>query len=189
MELVRGIIEANVDKHINHDYYLIALEKAEQNLKLHPDICIEACKSLIEGICKAILKSIDNGLDERAIEGMTAKRLAERAMTDLSAFDESIEVNFITNFSNLMQDLASIRNKRGDVSHGHVSPKLVKSTPEFAEYIYRLTEHTVHYMLRVFYAIDFGSIAYGDNPDFNAMLDEEVQLDGKVLWSQALGHL
>lgn len=189
MQAVRKLIEDNIDRYEHHDYYLIPLEKAEKNLKTHPDICIESCKTLIEGVCKAILKHMDNAFDEKAVEGMKPRKLAERALGDLAKYDENIEADFIADFADLMQRLTTIRNKRGDISHGHVAPKPQQSTEAFAAYIYNLTEVTVSYMLEVFYAVDLSymdKIEYEANPDFNDYLDEQYPLEGKVRYSAAL---
>ena len=40
-------------------YYIRLIKKAERNITSHPDVCVETCKSLLEGVAKTIILTLD----------------------------------------------------------------------------------------------------------------------------------
>ena len=57
MDSLQDIIVRNRDKFPEFEYYLPIIEKAKQHQEEHPDITIECCNSLIQGISKTIIFS------------------------------------------------------------------------------------------------------------------------------------
>lgn len=57
MDSLHELIVKNRDKFPEFEYYLPIIEKAKQNQEDHPDITIECCNSLIQGISKTIIFS------------------------------------------------------------------------------------------------------------------------------------
>lgn len=57
MDSLQDLIVRNRDKFPEFEYYLPIIEKAKQNQEDHPDITIECCNSLIQGISKTIIFS------------------------------------------------------------------------------------------------------------------------------------
>ncbi|WDI30268.1 hypothetical protein PUV54_09885 [Hyphococcus flavus] len=179
MQSIKDLIDDYADEYPHLAYYHKLIETAEENLREHPDITIETCKSLIEGVCKTILKSLDNAFDEKVVEGMKPKQLVERTFDDLSRYDESVEIGFTSQFASLVQEMNLIRNRRGDISHGRSAPKTDVSSSGFSEFILRMTENSVFYMLNIFCNIDLSEqkpIEYEEQKNFNAYLDDEISI-------------
>jgi hypothetical protein len=150
-----------------------------------PDRCIETCNALIEGVCKTVLRTLDNAFDDRQVEGMKVKNLVEKTLKDISQYDEEIEFSFPKKFSELVQELTTIRNNRGDISHGRGVPKLIESNSRFSRFLFRQTESAVLYLLESLVEIEPHlptQVQYEDNPDFNSYLDDEIAelLDDKA---------
>jgi hypothetical protein len=57
MDSLQDLIVRNLDKFPEFEYYLPIIDKAKQNQEDHPDITIECCNSLIQGISKTIIFS------------------------------------------------------------------------------------------------------------------------------------
>lgn len=189
MNSVKKIIADN-SKHYEHfDYYLIIIEKAEQNAISNPDISIECCKSLIEGISKSILKTLDKAYNPKYIDKMDLSPLVKKALEKLSEFDPSIEDSFITRSTSLIHVLGEVRNKRGDISHGKHTPKDYSSNAHFSSLVLHISEGIIFYILKIFFSIDLTfqeMIVYDDNSGFNDWLDEQHPLDSNVSYSRAL---
>tara|TARA_B100001063_G_C16708942_1_gene526902 strand:- start:596 stop:1375 length:780 start_codon:yes stop_codon:yes gene_type:complete len=144
--------------------------------KVTADNCIEACKSLIEGISKTVISSVRDSspilketLDDAQILNIRqAKKQIEsntikfsfafkQACTVLSSHHHSFEKQFFDEvgkvFCNVVGD---IRNWRGDVSHGRVSsPKPNKSSMSLAVMIEKITDTLALHMLESLSLIDF----------------------------------
>lgn len=188
MQLVRTLINTNNEKHEHFAYYETIITVIEQNVSTNPDICIEGCKSLLEGISKTILKTLDPTTNNRVLEGKDFQVLFREALSKLSEYNENIEVDFVRRAVSLIQVLGEIRNKRGDISHGRLSPKELVSHSQFSRLVSQMTEGIAFYILEQFFAIDLSfkdEVKYEDNIDFNQMLDE-VNYFENLSYSKAL---
>lgn len=58
MESLKNLIVINRDKFPEFEYYIPIIEKAQSNQEKHPDITIECCNSLVQGISKTIIFSL-----------------------------------------------------------------------------------------------------------------------------------
>lgn len=192
-------------------YYLPLIGKARRNLNKHPDITIETCKALLEGISKTVLIYTKKEWDRHRIENMRFVPLVTHAMQDLRENDDVIEDEFKSHVVRFSQSLATIRNHRSDISHGRGAPKADQSTDRFANLCFRTTEAIAHYLLESYFDLrtrkpeeeeveqseegeellpgGIPDIDYDDNPEFNDELDASFPLDGKVLYSYALYRL
>ncbi|MAC84291.1 MAG: hypothetical protein CL624_09165 [Arcobacter sp.] len=189
MDKVRKLINDNNDNFEHFSYYILLIEKAEKNLLIYPDISIESCKSLLEGICKTILISLDNTINEKKIssERYQFQRLFKESMDKLAAYNEDFELEFVRGFSNNIRLLGEIRTKRGDISHGKKAPKEETSSQDFAVLIFNLLSSLLAYIIKYFFKIEFEQeFNYEDYEDFNSYLDENNPLSGKVKYSLAL---
>lgn len=200
--------------------------------KVTADNCIEACKSLIEGISKTIIFSVRDSsstlkenLDDAQIANIKqAKKQIhsntikfsfafKQACTILSSHHHSFEKKFFDDlgkvFCNVVGD---IRNWRGDVSHGRVSPTSTKSSMSLATMIESITDTLAFHMLEILSLIDFQKeesvsqtvliiesfvqkqpfeledISEDERivRDFNDFLDELYPLEGRPFYSRAL---
>ncbi len=181
MNSVRTLIAANNKKHEHFAYYETVIEVIEQNVDTQPDICIESCKSLIEGISKSVLKGLDGSFDQREIDKLEFHPLFKRALNKLAEYKTEIEIDFINKSASLIHTLGEIRNKRGDISHGKLAPKELFSYAQFSKLVVQMTEGIVFYVLEQYFSIDLSfrkEIAYEENLSFNEYLDLLNPLDG-----------
>jgi|GEM_PF-1071484 hypothetical protein len=157
----------------DHDIYYKIIEQ-----KITADNSIEACKSLIEGVSKTILRNVDlknPRTRQRFIEqelksvGSTLSKmkgtkgedfqpLFQSAVTVLSAHVPALEKQLILDVGNkFCTYLGKLRNARGDISHGRESPKKLKSNLELEKIVVSFTDILVIFMLEALSIADFDS--------------------------------
>ncbi len=173
MKLTRNIINEHIEVFENFQYYHTILDLIEDNLITNPDISIESCKSLFEGISKSILSALDISYSASEIEDKTVQHLLKRTFKKLKEFIEIEELNYISLF---VAEIGTIRNKRGDISHGRPSPKEITSDVEFAKMVVNSTDNFIYYILKLFFSIEVENekqYEYDDYEEFNEWLDEQ----------------
>lgn len=183
------LIDTHLRNYPSFEYYVELMEKAEQEVISNPDICIETCKSLIEGIAKQILLLVKpNDLLEELNKQSNAKKLVKRACDRLSISSNLIDDQVISEMANMVETLVQLRNKRGDISHGRTSPKFAESSEQLAQMVLRMTDAALVYLIEAFIDIQKPErIPYDDNVEFNSLLDETFPLDGsQLIYSKAL---
>lgn len=186
MKHTKEILNQLKDQYTNIDYYNIIIEKIEENVNTNPDISIECCKSLLEGVSKFILKQIDTSYDPFVADKTDFHPLVKQAMFKLSQYNEDVEVDFINKVNKLIVCVGEVRNKRGDISHGKLSPKEYFSDTHFSNLVLSITDNILFYILSCFSKIQPPKeLAYENNPDFNENLDNENNF-GILSYSKAL---
>lgn len=188
MQLIRTLISENNEKYEHFAYYEGIIDVIEEKIHSHPDICIESCKSLIEGVSKTIIKRLDLTTTDGDLNKMDVMPLFKRASNKLAEYDEDLELDFINRTASLIQNFGQIRNERGDISHGRAAPKEVYSSPQFSNLVARVTEALAFYVLDHFFRLqlpDETEIQYEDNQEFNEMLDSANPI-GALSFSKAL---
>jgi hypothetical protein len=188
MQLVRTLISDNAEKFEHFSYYEAVIDVIEEKRRSHPDICIESCKSLIEGISKTIIKKLDNTATDRDLNKMDVMPLFKRAANKLAELDPTLEPDFINRTGSIVENFGKIRNSRGDISHGRAAPKTDYSSPEFSLLATRVTEALVFYVLAHYFRLDLPSqdkIRYEDNAQCNKVLDDANPMHG-LSFSKAL---
>ncbi|WP_345973582.1 hypothetical protein [Sulfurimonas diazotrophicus] len=189
MDSVRTLIAENSEKYGEFSYYELLIEKVETNLTPHPDIAIEACKALIEGISKTILLRLDNSLTEKDMREWPFQKLFSTTVNKLGELSDEFEAEFIYHFRHPIHLLGEIRTHRGDIAHGKPVPKVLCSSKGFAKFIEEFTGVVIVYMLKHFFALEITrieQISYEENPNFNGSLDDSFPLGGYVKYSKAL---
>jgi hypothetical protein len=190
MEYVKEIIAINKqkDKYKYFEYYEEIISTIEKHVVSNPDIAIESCKSLVEGVSKTILKTLDLTLNDIEINKFDFQPLFKKAMSALADKHETFEQDFVNRSNALIHLLGEIRNRRGDISHGRLAPKEEYSSHHFSALIVRMTDSILHYILAHYFSIELLSdddIQYEDNFDFNEILDKTYPLDN-ICYSKAL---
>lgn len=207
---LKELISRHLDKFPDFDYYLPIIGKAENNEKSHPDITIECCNSLIQGISKSIILGLDptvvkKELDRGKRENDTDK-IFRRSLDLLKKNDDQYEDDFVRRGISLALSISTLRNARGDISHGRAVPKELRSDSSLARVALEMTSSLLRYSLSSFYAgviekleqettsdvdmdFDLPEVNYNDKRDFNSFLDDLYPLDGKFLYSEALYDL
>ncbi|MFC3069415.1 hypothetical protein [Phenylobacterium soli] len=189
MQSLRELIERHSDENSEFRYYIGNIEKAERNEIDHPDVTIECCAALFQGIAKTIVKRLDPEQFGPEFENLSIGRQVKAALRCLAAGDATVELAFPVAAENLVRVVGELRNQRGDISHGRVVPKELQSDRSLARLVLNLTEPLLRYMLATFFALQPERPVmpdYDDNAGFNSWLDDQNAVPGRVLYSRAL---
>lgn len=179
MEKIRSIIANNLTKHSHFEEYYKVIDVIQEHAETNPDICIESCKALIEGVCKTILINLDNTKTTENIDRDDLPKLFKDAMRKLSDECSDLEGDFAARFSAIIQVIGEIRNKRSDISHGRMAPKFIFSSSKLASAVVNMTESMLEYILEHYFKLDFendGILDYEseDMEAYNTWLDDSV---------------
>lgn len=186
MKQTKDILRALESRYTNIDYYQTIIQKIEENVESHPDISIESCKALLEGLSKFIWKQIDQNYDASVADKMDFHPVVRQAMTKLADLNEDIELDFVNKVNKLIVSIGEVRNKRGDISHGKLSPKEYFSDSQFAYLVMNITDNMLYYVLHSFSKVSpIKELEYEDNPEFNEWLDNENPISN-LSYSKAL---
>lgn len=172
----------------NFEEYLSLVNIVEDNKVIKPDIAIETCKTLLEGISKVIILYLDKTETKVTLKRLEFQPLIKKTFETLSNFNKEFEVDFVRRVASLVQIMAELRNERGEISHGQVYPKDENSNDIFAELVIDVTDSLLNYMLTCLYSLDldlYESIAYEENLVFNQYLDD-LYPDIGIKYSKAL---
>ncbi|MFL1013616.1 hypothetical protein [Flavisericum labens] len=186
---IRNIIKANIENSGHFEEYFKIIDIIQANEIANPDICIESCKALIEGVSKTIIISLDNTKTPANIDDENLPKLFKQSMNLLSDNCEDIEGDFVVRFSAIIQVLGEIRNKRGDISHGRMAPKPIFSSSKLATTVKNMTENILEYVLEHYFSLDLssGKLIYEEIEDYNNWLDENTEFPiKKAKYSQLL---
>ena len=189
MQTLRELIERHSDENSEFRYYIKHIDEAEANEIAHPDITIECCTALFQGISKTIVNRLNPPEDAKAFADGSVQSQVRAALKCLAAGDDVIEIDFPRRAESLVQIIGELRNQRGDISHGRAVPKELQSDRSLARLVLNLTEAIARYMLGSFFALQPERAfvpPYDDNETFNAYLDASTELPGKLSFSRAL---
>jgi hypothetical protein len=199
MEKTKAIISANLVSFKEFEYYFSIIEIAEESIHKKPDVTIDCCKSLIEGVSKSILIRLDNNYAENTelVDRPSAIKLFNKAIKLIAKFDKSFvgkETDILQKSKDLVDTIINIRNDRGDISHGKFAPKPdeIISTSEFAVFVISLTDSIISFMLKILFQIDIPKASRLDYEDeemkaYNNWLDENTEFPiKKAKYSQLL---
>jgi len=177
MELTREKIREYKEHIPGLDGYYIIVSEIEDNLLKNPDISIESCKSLIEGLCKKALELIsdkynsDKGLrgtcednmkflmnlafDEVYASGVERNlheslyKIIKNKVRTQKLLDAS-KKDLLKNSRDAISKITAIRHNRGDISHGRIYPKKQESEVHLANSIKSITDGICSYMIHEF---------------------------------------
>lgn len=178
-------------------YYKRLFIKAKKNIHPHPDICIETCKSLLEGISKSVVrnKGDDRQRAELKKEDLSSTKLLKTALAVINKNEDIVNDDFINRCGSLAHALSLLRNERGDISHGKFVPKEYESDSALAELSLQMTDAIAYYLLfHYFQMLDSEAeplvtvlpLIYEEQEEFNIWLDDNApELEG-VRFSKAL---
>jgi hypothetical protein len=208
------LIVDNATEYPSFRYYIRLMKKAEHNMLAQPDICIEICKALIEGVSKSVILDFHPDTEQKKLNNMDVAPLAKWACQLLRQDNTVIEDELVRRVASVAEFLGVLRNERGDVSHGRQVPKPVQSDDKLAAVIFQISSGVLTYMLDSFFAAkrlsraevllattteptppesesspDLEEVAYEGQEDFNIWLDEQYPYEGKLTYSFALYSL
>lgn len=180
MEKVKLLLHQHKHSNSDFEYYHLHIEKVNANKSTNPDIAIETCKSLIEGVSKSVLKRLDNTFDEKKeTTGKNPRSVQwffKKSLEKIAEKSEDFEATFVASSGQIINIISEIRTKRGDISHGKSVPKKSESSPEFAEMVVNMTDLIVSYTLKHFFHID---TIYGEKLNYFTEVDAE-NLEGDI---------
>lgn len=147
MKLLEEFISNNLTKYPEWaEYNEVILDFVSSYKQKRPDMCIEGCKSLIEGISKFIYFNLDS--DNKNLTEWKDCKLGQKFKKTIGILNlGDHEKEFLDKNNPLIQKLGEIRNERGDVSHGQAYPKDSYSDDDFARFISSWTEGLCYFLL------------------------------------------
>lgn len=166
------------------EYYQSHLNLVEDYIDEKPDISIETCKALIEGISKLSLYLLNQEPLVSKTEDLSP--LVKRAFKVLQEGRGFSDMEVCRRFAGIIHYIGEVRNAHGDIGHGRASLKEQVNDADFANLIVDVTDSVCTYMLRRLDHLVEQTTEYEDNPAFNAYLDEQNPFDGKISYSRAL---
>ena len=139
----------------NSDFteYLNHIVKAHLSIDEEPDVAIERCKSLIEGLCRKIIITLYPAYTKNDdFKDLKLKDHMDKVFEGfvLKGADLNREDGFCKHCSDLLSLIGDIRNKRSDIGHGRALPKEEYSAPHFARLICNVTFGLAEYLIQVF---------------------------------------
>lgn len=205
MERLKSLIEDRLADFPEFDYYLPIVVKALSYETSRPDTAIECCNALLQGFSKTIILNLDATATREELDSQIeakSDKLIKRALLCLRENDDVYEDDFARRGASLALAVATLRNARGDITHGKAVPKTLNSHVSLAIVTNEMAGSLLRYMLSSYFTIRTGqrteteaepegmsALAYGDNQDFNDHLDELNPLEGKLVYSEALFHM
>lgn len=172
-------------KRHNLEYYHSHLDLIENYIEEKPDISIESCKAVIEGISKLSLHILkQESLSAHKNENLSP--LSRRALDALQEGKGFSDTRLCSKLTSVVEYIGIIRNDHCDIGHGRASLKEQVNDADFAELIIGITESLGTYMLRRLDYLADPVLEYDDNSNFNDYLDELNPMPDNVLYSKAL---
>lgn len=184
MEKTRNVIMSHIDKFQEFNYYLNILDKIDENIQVMPDVSIECCKALFDGISKTILDKFNISYVENTD---TSSSLLKKVFKQINNEDD-ISKEFVQISHIFIVRVNELRNERGDISHGKAVPKENNSDKYLAGSIVGISDNIISYILSRYFEYDLlelEEIKYENNINFNEYLDSEFYIEG-VIYSKAL---
>ena len=184
-------------------YYRKLIGKSNKNLQTNPDIAIEACNSLLQGVCKTAVKRLGPAISDKELNKKDTDWLIRESLTLLKENDDVYEDDFVRRAVSLALSISTLRNARGDISHGKAVPKTLSSNMELAKVIHEIASSLTLYILSsLFVAMQNKKssvieksrelegnefdVNYEDCGQFNDFLDSNYPQQGKIVHSVAL---
>ena len=110
-------IKENISKMPSFNAFNRHVSTIEESVEMNPALCIDTCKSLVEGICKTILTNKNTNYSQDAKFQVLVKQTVEALMLSVESHKERYS-ELARRISSVMQEISEIRNKSGFASHG-----------------------------------------------------------------------
>lgn len=167
-------------------YYLKHAAEIRNHEESHPDIAIECCVSLLQGMSKSIVYRLDPTIDIDAFEKGKLEYQIKEAFRAIEDASDVVELALPRACSTVARLAGEIRNKRGDISHGKAVPKEIESDASLARLALEITEALTRYMFAHLVRLDDTEIRYSEYAELNAELDELGAKIGRTPYSRLL---
>lgn len=167
-------------------YYLKHASEIRNHEETYPDIAIECCASLLQGISKTIVYRLEPSTDRKVFEGSKLEHQVKEAFKAIESASDVIEMALPRACSTVARIAGEIRNQRGDISHGKAVPKEIESDASLARLALEMTESLSRYLLAHLIRLDDKEVRYSDYADLNALLDDRGPKIGLTPYSRLL---
>ena len=186
MQGFEKIVEAYAADYPEFEYYLKHVQEIRNNEESFPDITIECCASLLQGISKSIVYRLDPAVDRKTFEVGKLEFQVKEAFRMIEGASDVVEIALPRACSTVARIAGEIRNARGDISHGKAVPKELESDASLARLALDVTEALTRYLFAHLIRLDDKEILYSEFPDLNAELDERGPRIGLTPFSRLL---
>lgn len=186
MDSFESIVAGFADEFPDFQYYLKHAKEIKNHEESHPDIAIECCTSLLQGLSKSICYRLDPHLDRKSFESGKIEHQVKAAFKLIGNSSDVAEIALPQACSTLARLAGELRNLRGDISHGKSVPKEMQSDASLAKLALDVTEALSRYMLCHLILLTAPELRYSDNEDFNLLLDDEGQAVGSTSFSMLM---
>lgn len=131
-------IRENIERIPSLTPFLDHVDVIEKNVCSNPTLCVETCKSLIEGICKTILANKNLSVSTDIAFNVLVKNTVNAILNVDETYREDI-AELGRRVASVSQKLSELRNKAGFVSHGMdvLNPRLTETLSTFS---YKITD-------------------------------------------------
>ena len=154
--------------------FLNHVEIIEENVTPNPSLCIETCKSLVEGICKTILTNKKITFSRESNLTYLVQQSINSTINENEVYKTDM-VDLCRRIAGVADKISSIRNCAGFASHGMdvLNPKLTETIAFFA---LRITDTLAGFILTCYNAnrevsVEY-RIHYEDCTTFNNYYDD-----------------
>lgn len=186
MDTFESLVSEFSEEYPDFQYYLKHAKEIRNHEESHPDIAIECCTSLLQGLSKSICYRLDPKLDRKVFEKGTIEHQVKTAFRLIGSESDVVEIAFPQACSTVARLAGELRNMRGDISHGKAVPKDIQSDASLAKLALDVTEALARYMLSHLILLTRPELRYSDNIVFNEWLDEQGSSVGSTPYSLLL---
>lgn len=186
MDSFENLIRSYASDYPEFDYYLKHAAEIRNHTESHPDITIECCTSLLQGLSKAIYYRLHPEPDHKGFENGVLSYQVKTAFKLLEGDDNVVDMALPRACETVARLAGEIRNKRGDISHGRNVPKELQSDSSLARLSMEVTEALARYMFSNLVLRQTLPENYSAYPEFNDELDSDGPRIGKTPYSKLL---
>lgn len=172
MDSFESIVAGFSDEFPEFQYYLKHAKEIKGHEETHPDIAIECCTSLLQGLSKSICYRLDPATDRKTFEKGTIEHQVKTAFKLIGSSSDVVEIALPQACSTVARLAGELRNMRGDISHGKAVPKEIQSDASLARLALDVTEALARYMLCHLVLLSEPKVRYQDNIELNQILDD-----------------
>jgi hypothetical protein len=181
-------VRENIEKIPSLTPFLTHVDIIEHNIYSNPTLCVETCKSLIEGMCKTILTNKNTPFSSKG----SFSALVQETINSTLNTDETYRADIVDlgrRVAGVSDKLGLIRNNAGFVSHGMdvLNPRLTETLSVFA---YKITDTIGGFILSCYNNNRMISadhrIHYDDCQSFNEYFDDLYPMQFGLSASRAL---
>jgi hypothetical protein len=186
MDSFENIVAGFSDEFPEFQYYLKHAKEIKGHEETYPDITIECCTSLLQGLSKSICYRLDPTTDRKAFEKGTIEHQVKTAFKLIGSTSDVIEIALPQACSTVARLAGELRNMRGDISHGKAVPKEIQSDASLARLALDVTEALSRYMLCHLVLLTEPKLRYEDHSELNLILDDIREPIGSTPYSLLL---